>query len=194
MTTINLQGVADTIRDSVATQRKIYLNSISRVIAKLLLNSYHGSNIESAFLIYEIISIEDRLFVMLTACKAAYGIPHSPIFQTQEYEVVYYNPYTDSINIKPLGLEVTSVPPQGLVSIPYHMTIGRVYSPIHMVAPQLKPVPKQIDRKLDLQSISYAEWTGFTPFKLSDCCKKSKVWVTGFNHLTCAKCGKRVYI
>jgi hypothetical protein len=137
-----------------------------------------------------------------------YGDPQVMAQSTglKTHALPYWNPTTHKLNISPMGIVesvdvktreakfVEFVAPGAHVWIPEGYTVGGKYSTVFGVAPQLRPLPRQVDRNnlLDLAPLTYTEWCMFTDNTMSECCKDQAVWHEKADCLVCSKCGNKV--
>lgn len=143
--------------------------------------------------------------VQRRAIHLVYGDPLT-MAQSNGYRhhaIPYWNPTPNRINVAPMGLvksvdkktrETTFwdfVEPGEHIQIPEPYTKGGKHSTVHGVAPQLKPLPRQLDNYLDLEPLTYTEWcTYMDGAPLSPCCRRQVVWYDAKGCLICSKCGK----
>ncbi len=140
---------------------------------------------------------------VLKASWQLFGDPKNMLeYEKQKHLCVpYWNPTTYKVNIHSLGLwtedrcknlvTLSFVDPGDSVLIPYPLVLGGKHSVITGVAPQLRPVPIEVDDTLDVLPTSYLEWCSFASAKVvSKCCGKQIVWSTRYLSLQCAKCWK----
>ena len=135
---------------------------------------------------------------------ALYGDPNIMAQSSGQkvHALPYWNPTKHTLNIAPMGIVKSvdiktreaaiyeTVAPGELIMVPTSYTVGGKYSTLQGVAPQLKPLPRQIDEELDLAPITYAEWCTFINCPLSSCCKRQATWYDKGNRLVCSKCGE----
>lgn len=122
----------------------------------------------------------------------------------RQHAIPYWNPTHHRLNVAPLGLVesvdektreakfVEFVNPGDQVWIPAGYTTGGRYSSVAGVAPQLRPLPRQVDDSLDLAPIAYSEWCAYTNNSMSECCRKIAAWHEKGHKLVCSKCGNSV--
>ncbi len=147
---------------------------------------------------------ENFWFVQKGVIHKVYGDPQAMYKSNgqKQHAIPYWNPTHHNINISPMGL-IKSVDaktreaitwdflaPGQMIMIPTSYTQGGKYSTLQGVAPQLRPLPRQVDRSLDLSPITYVEWCTFRDSELSKCCHKQTVWQEKGNILVCGKCGQ----
>lgn len=150
---------------------------------------------------------EQAFHVQKEIIHKVYGDPNIMSSNSlRQHSVPYWNPTAKVINIHPLGLvkkldEKTReaifhefLGPGEHIMLPEGYTKGGKHSTVYGVAPQLRPLPRQVDSLvgLDLEPITYTEWCTYMESSLSPCCRKQVMWYDGGDRLACSKCGKNV--
>jgi hypothetical protein len=141
--------------------------------------------------------------------RAIHHVYGDPLIMAQSsghkpHALPYWNPTRHRLNISPMGI-IDHVDPKtreakildfvdsgAHVMIPECYTVGGKYSTLRGVAPQLQPLPRQIDNLLDLAPTTYAEWCSYQDSSLSRCCKTMTAWHDKGDCLVCTKCGKKI--
>lgn len=147
--------------------------------------------------------LDQALFVQREIIHLVYGDPKEMASISQRaHAVPYWNPTAQKVNISPMGLvkhvdEKTReavfhdfVEPGEHIMIPDAYTVGGKFSTVYGVAPQLRPLPRQVDNSLDISPVTYTEWCTYRDWQLTSCCKKQQVWYDKKSCLICSKCGK----